>query len=126
MYLNFSKDIAIVFPMQPKLAMMKRESRADHPLARLEEEDRDFIVQFVLASGSLKEMAELHQVSYPTIRIVLDRVIDNLKNVMNGVAVDPMTTLLADLVERGEIKVGAAKSIRAAHRDALRRFEKGE
>lgn len=111
--------------MQPKLAMMKRESRADYPLARLEEEDRDFIVQFVMTSGSLKEMAELYQVSYPTIRIVLDRVIGNLKNAMDGVAIDPMTTLLADLVERGEVKVAVAKSIRAVHREALDARGKG-
>jgi len=32
-----------------------------------------------------------------------------------------MTGLLADLVERGEIKVGTAKSIRAVHRAALER-----
>ena len=41
----------------------------------LSEEDLDFITQFVLASGSLKEMAQLHQVSYPTIRLTLDRLI---------------------------------------------------
>jgi hypothetical protein len=32
-----------------------------------------------------------------------------------------MTGLLADLVERGEIKVGTAKSIRAVYRAALER-----
>jgi len=92
-----------------------------HPLTLLLEEDLDFIVQFVLASGSLKEMAQLHQVSYPTIRATLDRVIANLKQSLDGAPLDPMTNLLADLVERGEIKVAAAKQIRTIHRQALER-----
>jgi hypothetical protein len=91
----------------------------EHPLLLLAEEDLDFVVQFVLASGSLKEMATLHHVSYPTIRATLDRVIANLRQSLGGMPPDPMTPLLADLVERGEIKVGVAKQIRAVYRAAL-------
>ena len=100
----------------------QRESRnKEHPVSLLPEEDLDFVAQFVLASGSLKEMAMLHHVSYPTIRATLDRVIANLRQSMNGAPPDQMTGLLADLVERGEIKVGTAKNIRAVHRAALER-----
>jgi hypothetical protein len=94
-------------------------SNKEHPLQLLPEEDLDFVVQFVLASGSLKEMALLHHVSYPTIRATLDRVIANLRQTLNGAPPDPMTGLLADLVERGEIKVGTAKQIRTLYRAAL-------
>jgi hypothetical protein len=97
-----------------------------HPLTRMPEEDLDFVMQFVLASGSLKEMAAIHQVSYPTIRATLDRVIANLRQTLSGAPPDPMTNLLADLVERGEIKVSTAKSIRAAHRKALQRLAEEE
>ena len=90
-----------------------------HPLLLLPEEDLELVTQFVLASGSLKEMALLYQVSYPTIRASLDRVIANLHGAISGKPPDPMTDLLADLVERGEIKVAAAKSIRAVYRKAL-------
>ena len=93
--------------------------RKMHPLSKLPEEDLDFVAQFVLASGSLKEMAQLHHVSYPTIRNTLDRVIASLRDSMNGAPPDQMTGLLADLVERGEIKVSTAKNIRAVHRAAL-------
>jgi hypothetical protein len=89
------------------------------PLSQLPEEDLDFVTQFVLASGSLKEMAILHQVSYPTIRATLDRVIERLRGAMGGAVQDPMTDLLASLVERGEIKVSTAKSIRKLYREAL-------
>lgn len=97
--------------------------RPKHPLLLLAEDDLDFIVQFVMNSGSLKDMAQLYQVSYPTIRASLDRVIGNLRQSLNGAPPDPMTELLAELVERGEIKVGAAKSIREAHRKVLQRNE---
>ena len=41
----------------------------------LSEEDIAFIKRFVLNSGSLKEMAKLYGVTYPTIRLRLDRLI---------------------------------------------------
>jgi hypothetical protein len=88
---------------------------------RLAEDDLDFVVQFVLASGSLKEMAQLHGVSYPTIRASLDRVIANLRQSVNGQPPDALTELLARLMERGEIEPGTARSIRAAHRSVLER-----
>ncbi len=50
------------------------------PIARLSVEDQDFIVQFTKASGSLKTMAKLLGVSYPTVRNRLDEVIDRLEN----------------------------------------------
>ena len=49
------------------------------PLASLSQEDQEFVVEFVRASGSLKEMAGLLKVSYPTVRNRLDEVIEKLK-----------------------------------------------
>ena len=48
-------------------------------LYRLEPEDQRFVELFVLASGSLKEMAGLLGVSYPTVRSRLDRLIQKLE-----------------------------------------------
>lgn len=45
----------------------------------LDEEDVEFIKKFVLNSGSLKEIAKLYEVSYPTVRIKLDRLIEKIK-----------------------------------------------
>lgn len=45
-------------------------------LANLAEEDLAFIKNFVLSSGSLKQMSQLYQVSYPTMRLRLDRLIE--------------------------------------------------
>ena len=49
-------------------------------LAALSPDDQSFVCEFVKASGSLKEMAALMKVSYPTVRNRLDDVIAKLKS----------------------------------------------
>ena len=41
-------------------------------MADLEDEDVTFVKKFLLASGSLKEMARQYGVTYPTVRLRLD------------------------------------------------------
>jgi hypothetical protein len=48
------------------------------PLVSLSQDDQAFILQFIKASGSLKEMAGLLKVSYPTVRNRLDAIIEQL------------------------------------------------
>lgn len=48
-------------------------------LMRLEPEEQDFIIEFLLNSGSLKEMANKMGKSYPTVRNKLDELIDKVK-----------------------------------------------
>ncbi len=45
----------------------------------LSDEDLAFIRRFVLASGSLKELAEGYGISYPTVRLRLDRLIEKIR-----------------------------------------------
>jgi hypothetical protein len=45
-------------------------------LVQLPTEDQEFIIQFVKASGSLKEMAQLLHLSYPTVRNKLNDIIE--------------------------------------------------
>ena len=45
----------------------------------LDSTDQAFIKNFVVESGSLKGIAKLYDVSYPTIRLRLDRIIDKIK-----------------------------------------------
>lgn len=45
----------------------------------LDKEDIEFIKNFVINSGSLKEIAKIYDVSYPTVRIRLDRLIQKIK-----------------------------------------------
>lgn len=45
---------------------------------RLSDEDLSFIKRFVLASGSLKAVAAEYRISYPTVRLRLDRLIQKI------------------------------------------------
>jgi hypothetical protein len=90
-----------------------------HPLRALPREDLDLIVELVLRSGSLKELATVYGVSYPTIRLRLDRVIERLQAAVEGKKQDPLSDLLATLVERGEMSVSAARVVRDAARKHL-------
>ena len=49
------------------------------PLARLSDADQLFLLEFVKASGSLKEMAKFLKLSYPTVRNRLDEIIERIK-----------------------------------------------
>ncbi|MBR5950464.1 MAG: DUF2089 family protein [Actinomycetaceae bacterium] len=44
----------------------------------LDDEDVAFVKRFLVASGSLKEMAKQYGVSYPTVRLRLDRLIQKI------------------------------------------------
>lgn len=48
-------------------------------LSGLDEEDLGFIKKFLLASGSLKEVATIYGVTYPTVRLRLDRLIQKIQ-----------------------------------------------
>lgn len=52
-------------------------------LASLHESDQSFILAFVKSSGSLKEMSRQLNLSYPTVRNMLDDIINHIKNTEN-------------------------------------------
>jgi hypothetical protein len=47
-------------------------------------DEQEFIHQLVLKSGSLKKLASFYQVSYPTVRLRLDRLIEKIKLIENN------------------------------------------
>ena len=49
-------------------------------LARLPVEEQEFILKFVKNSGSLKDMAKDLGLSYPTVRNLLDDIIEKIKS----------------------------------------------
>lgn len=48
-------------------------------LQNLDKEDLVFIKRFLLASGSLKEVARQYDVTYPTVRTRLNKLIEKIK-----------------------------------------------
>ncbi len=50
-------------------------------LLQLNVADQEFILNFVKASGSLKVMAQNMKLSYPTVRNILDEIINRVKDI---------------------------------------------
>jgi hypothetical protein len=75
-------------------------------LARLSAEDREFVELFVRSSGSLKAVAGKLNISYPTVRSRLDRVIEALQTEEDQEK-DARNRIL-DEIEAGNISVDEA------------------
>ena len=85
-------------------------------MKNLDEEDLAFIRKFVLASGSLKEMAEQYKVTYPTVRLRLDRLIQKIE-LGEKTEEDPYITLIKNLALKKEISFDAAKQLVGEYRN---------
>ena len=77
-------------------------------LTNLAEEDLAFIKNFVLSSGSLKQMSQLYQVSYPTMRIRLDRLIEKIR-LNDNETEDPFILLVKSLAIDDRYDVDTAR-----------------
>ena len=86
-------------------------------MAELEEEDMAFIRRFLLASGSLKEVAGEYGVSYPTVRLRLDRLIQKIR-LADDRAADPYVALIKRLAVNEKIDFEAAKLLISEYRKA--------
>ncbi len=84
-------------------------------LAKLDEEDVAFIKRFVLSSGSLKEMARQYEVTYPTVRLRLDRLIDKIKTGENS-SEEPYISLIKKLALNEKMDFDAAKILITEYR----------
>ncbi|MGO2082672.1 DUF2089 family protein [Vagococcus sp.] len=51
---------------------------------KLSEEDQQFVKEIILTSGSLKELAKVYDVSYPTVRLRMDRLIEKINLFSNN------------------------------------------
>ena len=88
-------------------------------LAQLSDEDVSFIKRFVLASGSLKELARAYGITYPTVRLRLDRLIDKVKVLDNQEIVSEFERTLRAHYAEGKITMDTLKTLLAAHKDEL-------
>ena len=86
---------------------------------KLSEEDASFIKRFVLASGSLKELAKAYGITYPTVRLRLDRLIEKVKVLDSQEIVSEFERALRARYAEGKIDMETLKSLLAAHQDEL-------
>ena len=84
-------------------------------VAELEDEDLAFVKKFILASGSLKEVASLYGVSYPTVRLRLDRLIQKIRLTETAEA-DPYVSLVKRLAVDDKLDFDTAKILITAYR----------
>ena len=77
-------------------------------LASLDEEDVSFIKKFVLASGSLKEVAGIYGVTYPTVRLRLARLIQKIR-LGEQVDEEPYIALIKRLAVKDKLDFDTAK-----------------
>ena len=84
-------------------------------MAGLEEEDVVFIKKFILASGSLKEMAAQYGVTYPTVRLRLDRLIQKIQ-LSEDRAAEPYVALIKRLALSGKLDFDTAKVLVSEYR----------
>ncbi|KXI16383.1 DUF2089 family protein [Gardnerella sp. DNF00502] len=79
-------------------------------MANLTDEDMSFIKNFVLSSGSLKEMSQMYQVSYPTMRIMLNRLIEKLR-ISDNEPEDTFVLLVKSLAIDDKYDVDTARTL---------------
>ncbi len=86
-------------------------------MADLEDEDVTFVKKFLLASGSLKEMARQYGVTYPTVRLRLDRLIQKIK-LSEDTEKEPYIALIKQLALNDKLDFETAKLLISEYKKA--------
>ncbi len=81
----------------------------------LDYEDITFIKRFILASGSLKDVANQYEVTYPTIRLKLDRLIQKIE-INDETQKEPYISLIKRLAVDEKIDFETAKILVSEYR----------
>lgn len=87
--------------------------------AGLSEEDWHFVKRFILASGSLKQLAADYGITYPTLRLRLDRLMAKVRALDTAEPMTPFHRTVKVLVAEGKLDVVAARML-------LKAFEKSQ
>jgi len=85
----------------------------------LSEEDLAFVKRFVLASGSLKEIARAYGITYPTVRLRLDRLIGKIQVVDDQQITSPFERVARAQYAEGKIDGHTLKLLLQAHREEM-------
>jgi hypothetical protein len=85
----------------------------------LNEEDLAFVKRFILSSGSLKDLALAYGISYPTVRLRVDRLIAKVQVAEDQQITSEFEKLLRVQFAEGKLDLDTFKRLLAAHREAL-------
>ena len=92
---------------------------ADRWIDALSDEDAAFLRRFLLASGSLKDVAAAYGVSYPTIRLRLDRLIDKVRLLDRHREAGDFERTVLTLYADAKVDAATMKALLAAHERAV-------
>ncbi|NLT14555.1 MAG: DUF2089 domain-containing protein [Clostridiales bacterium] len=84
-------------------------------MINLDDEDIVFIKKFLLASGSLKEVAKQYGVTYPTVRLRLDRLIQKIR-ISEDTSNEPYIALIKRLAVNEKIDFDTAKILTSEYK----------
>lgn len=77
-------------------------------MTNLDDEDISFIKKFIVSSGSLKDIANQYGVTYPTVRLRLDKLIKKIE-ISEDNANDVYVSLIKSLVVNDKLEYNSAK-----------------
>lgn len=77
-------------------------------LSNLTDEDINFAKNFIMASGSLKEVAQIYHVTYPTVRLRLDKLIQKIQ-INDTIEKEPYISLIKKLAVDDKLDFDTAK-----------------
>ncbi|MEM9284015.1 MAG: DUF2089 family protein [Verrucomicrobiota bacterium] len=99
--------------------MPKTESETQLPawILGLNQEDLNFLRRFLRHSGSLKKVAADYEVSYPTVRLRLDRLIQKVDIIEEAVVLTPFERTLRVLLADQAIDPATYQTILHAHHE---------
>lgn len=85
----------------------------------LDDEDVSFIKKFTLASGSFKEIAKQYGVTYPTVRLRLDKIIQKMK-INEQYVEDPYIARIKRLAINEKIDLDTAKILISEYKKIIK------
>ncbi len=92
---------------------MRRQRWIDY----LSDEDLGFLKRFLLASGTLKDLAAQYGISYPTVRLRLDRLIAKVKVIDAESNASDFEIALRSLHAEGRMDAAAFRTLLDAYRE---------
>ena len=90
---------------------------------QLSDEDLAFLKRFLLTSGTLKDLAKQYGISYPTVRLRLDRLIEKVKLLDERETRGPFELKLRSLYADGRLDDGTFRDVLRAYREEEDRHE---
>ena len=110
-------DLRIAAKTCSSCGLELRGAFLENPLTNLTRAEQDFLLEFILCAGNFKALGERVDLSYPTLRARLDKIITRLQEMIANQRPDEVL----DAVERGaltpEVAIKQLKGMISKHEE---------